>query len=107
MGATLVMDQRSLLKQARVAEDDGRYLDAIDLLRAALAVDRSSRLDRRLLHVRNKAFDEREVSVGRAAGPSWPASVAPRRPPLPAAPRRSPFLPGLVQDGVHPCRPAR
>jgi len=78
MGASLATDQRSLLKQARVAEDDGRYLDAIDLLRAALAVDRSSRLDRRLLHVRNKAFGELERSIRQTDDRSSETSVSTR-----------------------------
>jgi len=76
------IDPSELVRQAEAAEADGRFLDAIDLLRQANR-DPDPDIELRLINLRHRAFDEVEQGVGR---PSWPPVYADLTPATPGPP---------------------
>ncbi len=71
---------------ARAAEQDGRFLDAIDLLREANR-DPDPDIERALVDLRHRAFDEVEHAQGR---PSWPPEYRDHTPSEPGPPEVTP-----------------
>jgi hypothetical protein len=67
-------ERRSLLTEARAAEADGRYLDAVELFTRANRLKRAPKVEHRIISLRNRAFPTVQAEAG--DGPSWPPPVA-------------------------------